>query len=154
MNPRFTIALLLVALGCSGLKAQTQPLNAVNSMFYEPQCKSFSDMLGADVLRNGNPDDRSELVRELNGLSSGLSQVLELLQIRIIDFSSTKDAFGALDQIRLAPAIQGLTKQNYSNDSHYGIVVISRYRSGKPYLAVNILVFEKRNWKIVFMGDN
>ena len=83
----------------------------------------------------------------------GLSQILELEEIRIIDFDNVKASFTGVNQTRVKRVIEGLSGK-YNNKEHYGIVVISKYRNKNPYKAVNAMVFRMSDWKIIALGDN
>ena len=157
MNTKPTIVLLLITLftiNSIASEPDKRALKAVDSMMHEAGAKTFSSMIDDNVLRNGKlSKNRAALAKELEGLPEGLSQILELEEIRIIDFDNVKASFTGVNQTRVKRVIEGLSGK-YNNKEHYGIVVISKYRNKNPYKAVNAMVFRMSDWKIIALGDN
>ena len=123
-------------------------------MMNESGAKTFINMLDDNVLRNGKPGNHKEMMeKELEGMTEGVSQVIKLEEVRIIDFKNLGDSFVGLNQIRLKRVLDALSGK-YNNKDHYGVVVVSEYRKKKPYKAVNVIIFRMKDWKIIGLGDN
>ena len=155
MNIRYLVILLtLCGTACFAAEPNKEAMKAVNSMMNEAGAKAFISMIDDAVLRNGKPGKHKErMAKELAGLSKGVSQILELEEVRVIDFTKLNDAFKGLKQTRLERVIKALAGK-YNSKEHYGIVVVSKYRKEKPHKAVNVMIFRTKDWKIIELGDN
>jgi hypothetical protein len=144
----------LYGTACLAAEPNKEALKAVNSMMNEAGAKTFISMIDDNVLRNGKPGKHKErMAKELAGFPEGVSQILELEEVRVIDFAKLNEAFKGLNQARLERVKKALAGK-YNSEDHYGIVVISKYRKAKPHKAVNAMIFRVTDWKIIEMDDD